>query len=87
LGGLAEFGVSLTTIMGFSFANEYGINAGIAGVLFPLSSAFVAIIARFAYEEMIQKVQFLGMLVILFGATVIAMFPAEAEDGKKATLE
>ena len=56
LGGLAEFGNSFLTLMGLSFASEYGINAGIAGVLFPLSTVFVSIIARFAYEEHIQCV-------------------------------
>ena len=87
LGGLAEFGNSLMTLMGLSFASEYGINAGIAGVLYPLSTIFVAIIARFAYEEHIQRIQLLGMLVIFAGATVIALFPAEDEEGKKASFE
>ena len=85
ISGFAAFGNSLFTLMGLSYASEFGINAGIAGVLYPLSTIFVAIIARIAYEEHIQRIQLLGMIVIFSGATVIAMFPAEDEEGKKAT--
>ena len=85
LAGLAELSVSLSIIITFSYANEYGINAGIATVLLPTSSAFAAIIAYFAFEEHMQKIQFLGMLIILCGASFIAIFPAKVDDGEQAT--
>ena len=56
LGGLAELGTSLFSILAFNKANEYGMNAGLAGVLFPLSSTFVALITYFMYQEKLNKV-------------------------------
>ena len=85
LAALAELSIALSVIMAFSYAMEYGVNAGIATILLPTSSAFSAMIAYFAFEEHMQKIQFLGMLIILCGVAFIALFPAETEDGKKAT--
>ena len=33
LGGLAEFGTALLSILAFNKASEHGVNAGVAGVL------------------------------------------------------
>ena len=85
LAGLAELSIALMIIMAYSYTLEYGVNAGIATILIPTSSAFSAIVAYFAFEEHMQKIQFLGMLVILCGIAFIALFPAETEDGKRAT--
>ena len=86
LGGMLEFSVSLTINIGFGFAFEYGINAGIALLLLPLCSVFVAIVSYFAFEEHMQKVQVLGMVIILAGITIISLFPAQTDEGKTATL-
>ena len=51
----------------------------------PTASAFAAIIAYFAFEEHVQRVQMLGMAIVIGGASVIAVFPAESDDGEKAT--
>mmetsp|Transcript_4977 Transcript_4977/g.6634 ORF Transcript_4977/g.6634 Transcript_4977/m.6634 type:complete len:84 (-) Transcript_4977:566-817(-) len=77
LGGVAELGTSLFSILAFNKAGEFGVNAGLAGVLFPLSSAFVAIAAYFMYGEKINKVQAVGILIVVAGATLIAVFPAD----------
>ena len=80
LGGLAELGTSLFSILAFNKANEYGMNAGLAGVLFPLSSTFVALITYFMYQEKLNKVQGVGLIIVIAGATLIAAFPAEKDD-------
>ena len=86
LGGMLEFSVSLTINIGFGFAFQYGINAGIALLLLPLCSVFIGIVSYFAFEEHMQKVQVLGMIIILAGVTIISLFPAQSNEGKTATL-
>lgn len=56
LAGLAELSIALSVIMAFSYAIKYGVNAGIATILLPTSSAFSAMIAYFAFEEHMQKI-------------------------------
>lgn len=77
LGGLAEFGTSLFSILAFNHANKHNINAGIAGVLMPISGIFVTIASFLMYKEKLHIVQVIGMFVIVLGATLIATFPAE----------
>ena len=83
---MLEFSVSLTINIGFGFAFQYGINAGIALLLLPLCSVFIGIVSYFAFEEHMQKVQVLGMIIILAGVTIISLFPAQSNEGKTATL-
>lgn len=80
LGGVAELGTSLFSILAFNQASKDSVNAGLAGVLFPLSSTFVAIAAYFMYGEKLNKVQGIGILTVIAGATLIAFFPPEEDD-------
>ena len=83
---MSEFGTCLLTILAFNYAASYGVNAGVAGVLFPLSSVFVSIVSYFIFEERLAISQVVGMFVVIAGATLIVMFPAENEDtGDKTT--
>lgn len=75
LGGISELCTSLFSILAFNKAEEFGVNAGLSGVILPISSAFVAIACYFMNKEKIQIVQGVGMLIVLVGATLIAMFP------------
>ena len=85
-GGLSELGCSLFTIISFGAALKYDINAGIATATMPLSSAFVAIFAHFRYGEKLNYVHLFGLVIVIAGATVIALFPAdEPGDTKTAT--
>ena len=78
LGGMAEFATSLLSIMAFNYASGHSINAGIFGVLFPLSGFFVTAGSFLMYKEKVQVIQIIGMFVIMLGATLIATFPAES---------
>ena len=80
LGGMGEFGISLMMVLAFNKADEFGINAGVAGVLTPFSSFLVSIISYCLYKEGLQVSQIVGMVVILLGVTFIALFPAQVED-------
>lgn len=83
---MGEFGTALFTILAFNKAEEFGINAGIAAVLLPLSGIFVSLASYFMYHEKLHKTQILGLFIILAGATIISLFPAEDTDsGKKAS--
>ena len=56
LGGISELGTSLFTMFALNKATEFGVNAGLACVLLPLSSAFVAITVYFMNNEKVQVV-------------------------------
>lgn len=77
LGGVAEFGTSLFSILAFNQASQGGINAGTAGVLIPLSGIFVSLASYCLFKEKLQAMQVVGLVTIVAGATVIAMFPAD----------
>ena len=79
LGGMGEFGTSLLCILAFGKAEDFQINAGIAGVLLPLSSVVVSFASYCVYRERIALTGILGMLIIIIGATVIALFPAKSD--------
>lgn len=79
-GGLGEMGCSIFSILAFSLADKFMVNAGIAGVLMPLTGLLVAIGAYFITGEKLQKVQGLGLLVVMAGATLIAIFPPKEQD-------
>ena len=85
LGGLAEFATSLFTILSFNQAVKSNVNAGLAGVLFPLSSPFVATFTYWMYGEWLSLIQGIGIITVLAGATLIAAFPAEAVNHESAT--
>jgi drug/metabolite transporter (DMT)-like permease len=88
LGGLAEFATSLLSIMAFNYASRHTINAGIVGVLFPLSGFFVTLGSFLMYKEKVQRVHLVGMFVLMLGATLIATFPAQGgSEGEQATTE
>lgn len=84
LGGLAELGTSLFSILAFNQAGKNHVNAGLAGVLFPLSSTFVALAAYFMYGEKLNWVQGIGLLTVIAGATLIAAFPAKVDSQASA---
>ena len=84
LGGMAELGTSLFSILAFNQADKNHVNAGLAGVLFPLSSTFVAIAAYFMYGERLNWVQGAGILIVMAGATLIAAFPAKTDSEQSA---
>ena len=87
LGGICEFGTSLCSILAFGKAASNGINAGVAGVLIPLSGVIVSIASYFFFGERMQIVQIVGLVVLLAGATLIVMYPAEDDEtGDKASL-
>ena len=48
---MAELGTSLSSILAFNAAGKYNVNAGIAGVLIPLSGMIVSIISYFMFKE------------------------------------
>ena len=79
-GGLSELGTSLFMLISINAAVSYDINAGIATATMPLSSAFVAIIAHFRYHEKLNYVHLLGLVIVIAGAVVIALFPAHDPD-------
>ena len=56
LGGVCEFGTSLCSILAFGKAASNGINAGVAGVLIPLSGVIVSIASYFLFGERLQIV-------------------------------
>ena len=86
LGGVAEFGTSLFSILAFNQATMSDVNAGVAGVLIPASGIFVSAASFFIFREKLQVTQVIGLFVIIAGATVIAMFPAEdTTSGVKAS--
>lgn len=85
VGGMCEFGISLTCILAFGLAGDYEINAGIAGIFMPLSSVIVGLASFFFYKEKMQITGIVGMFVIIGGATLIAMFPAVNDSGDVAT--
>ena len=69
-------------LFALSKATVFGINAGIAGVLLLTSGIFVSIASYFLFGEVLLKTQLIGLLVIIVGATIIALFPAgEIETG------
>lgn len=51
LGGIKEFFTCFFSILAFNKATEWGINAGTAGVLIPLSSVFVSTASYFLFKE------------------------------------
>ena len=51
LGGLAEFGVSISTFVALNIANKDHLNAGLVGVLMPLNAIVVGIVSYFLYRE------------------------------------
>ena len=65
--------------MAFSRASEHNINAGVAGVLMPLNSIFVGVISFCLFNEKLQVSHMIGMLIVISGATLIALFPAKSD--------
>lgn len=51
VGGMCEFGISLTCILAFGLAGDYQMNAGIAGIFMPMSSVIVGLASFFLYKE------------------------------------
>lgn len=66
-------------IIALDKASERNINAGLSTVLMPLSSIFVSVISFFLFKEKLQVTHVIGMLVVIAGATLIALFPAGSD--------
>lgn len=73
------------SMLAFNYAEEYAVNAGVAGVLIPMSGILVGITSYFFYGEKLKVTQIIGILTIIAGAIIISLFPAEAASSGERT--